>query len=178
MNTSKQIIHGLLLVATLVFAHIRVLAIEGLKIQIYCPDVVLSWPSVEGYTYIVQHRETLGPNTPWTTLTNSLPAKSGTNMTFFVHSNRVDCPTGQVFGRMLSSGGGSSMMKSAAGTLSAKERAQIQQAREEARLTGRMRLELIFSPAVQQTMSLLTFNTGDRHKRLLVGQTRLRCRAL
>ena len=27
------------------------------------------------------------------TLTNSLPADSGTNITFFVHSNIVQCPT-------------------------------------------------------------------------------------
>ena len=50
-------------------------AIEGIKLIVRCPDVVLSWPSVEGETYIVQHRETLDPEL-WVTLTNSLPAES------------------------------------------------------------------------------------------------------
>lgn len=83
-------------------------AIEALKLQIHCPDVVLSWPSIEGDTYIVQYRETLSTNTPWVTLTDSLPAETTTNITTFVHSNRVDCPTGQIFGMMISDGGDNS----------------------------------------------------------------------
>ena len=57
------------------------------------PYAILSWPSLDGETYIVQYRPTLNTNTPWVTLTNSLPADSGTNITFFVHSNIVQCPT-------------------------------------------------------------------------------------
>lgn len=72
------------------------IAIEGLKLSVHCPDVWLSWPSVEGETYIVQHRPDLSPNSVWTTLTNSLPAATGTNLTVFVHSNQVDCSVGQV----------------------------------------------------------------------------------
>jgi hypothetical protein len=84
------------------FSAIHTFAIEGLKLSIHCPDVWLSWPSIEGETYIVQYRETLQTNTPWTTLTNTLPAESGTNLTVFVHSNHVDCP-GEVYGARMSS---------------------------------------------------------------------------
>jgi len=66
---------------------------------------------VEGETYIVQYRATIDTNSQWITLTNALPAESGTNITIFVHSNRVDCPTGQIFGMMFSSGGVSSAME-------------------------------------------------------------------
>lgn len=69
-------------------------AIEGLALSVQCSNVVLSWPSVEGKTYIVQYRPTLDADTPWRTLTSSLPADVGTNLTVFVHSNIVqqaDC---------------------------------------------------------------------------------------
>ena len=64
-------------------------AIEGLKLQIRCPHVVLSWPSTNGATYIVQYRATLDTNSVWQTLTNFMPPATGTNMTYFVHTNRV-----------------------------------------------------------------------------------------
>jgi hypothetical protein len=69
-------------------------AIEGLQISVRCPDVILSWPSVEGETYIVQYRQTLITNTPWTTLADWLPAAAATNTTFYAHSNQVTCSTG------------------------------------------------------------------------------------
>ena len=111
-------------------------AIEGLKLKIVCPHVVLFWPSIEGENYIVQYRETLGTNTPWLTLTNYLPAESGTNTTTFTHSNRVDCPVGQVFGMMRMASGGSAMMKSASVSLTKAERAELIQAREVVRLAA------------------------------------------
>ena len=111
-------------------------AIEGLKLKIVCPHVVLSWPSIEGENYIVQYRETLGTNTPWLTLTNYLPAESGTNTTTFTHSNRVDCPVGQVFGMMRMASGDNAMMKSASVSLTKAERAELIQAREVVRLTA------------------------------------------
>lgn len=120
-------------------------AIEGLKLQIVCPDVVLTWPSVEGQNYVVQYRPTLDPITPWQTLTNSLAAIPGTNQTFFVHSNRVDCPTGQSFGMILSSGGVGSMAMSTVMALSAEQRSQIKQAREAQRLA-----ELLIRCEVEQ----------------------------
>ena len=78
-------------------------AIEGLKVSVRCPDVILRWPSVEGETYIVQYRQTVDTNSSWITLTNYLPADAGTNLTFFVHSNQVQCASGGS-----GSGGGSS----------------------------------------------------------------------
>ena len=70
-----------------------IFGIEGLQIAVPCPDVLLSWPSVEGETYIVQYRQTLDANSTWITLTNALPAETGTNWTFFVHSNQMVCST-------------------------------------------------------------------------------------
>jgi hypothetical protein len=67
-------------------------AIEGLKISVQCRDVALTWPSIPGQNYIVQYRPTLGPSTPWVTLTNSYPGDWTTNITIFVHSNIVQHP--------------------------------------------------------------------------------------
>lgn len=60
---------------------VQTFAIEGLKLSLQCSNVVLSWPSMEGETYIVQYRPTLRANDPWRTLTSSLPAGTGTNIT-------------------------------------------------------------------------------------------------
>lgn len=70
-------------------------AIEGLQLQVslQTSNVVMSWPSQVGETYFVQFRPTLGTTNPWQTLTNSLPADSSTNITFFIHSNAVQFPT-------------------------------------------------------------------------------------
>ncbi len=69
-------------------------AIEGLTVSVQCPNIVLSWPSVEGETYIVQYCPALSTNPTWSTLTNSLPGQVGTNITMFVVSNMVQCPQG------------------------------------------------------------------------------------
>lgn len=117
----------------------QTLAIEGLKLQIRCPHVVLSWPSTNGETYIVQYRATLDTNSTWQTLTNFMPPATGTNTTYFVHSNRVDCPAGQVFGMMrLASGDGAETteLKSVTASLSNVERAELFQARETVRLAA------------------------------------------
>lgn len=84
-------------------------AIEGLQISLECSNVVLSWPSIEGESYIVQYRPTLDPGIAWQTLTNDLPATSGTNITLFVHSNIVQYPNcgGSGMSAMMSSAGGS-----------------------------------------------------------------------
>jgi hypothetical protein len=71
---------------------VQTFAIEGLQLSLQCSNVVLSWPSVEGDTYIVQYRPTLDVSTPWQTLTSALPADVGTNLTFFTHSNIVQYP--------------------------------------------------------------------------------------
>jgi hypothetical protein len=77
-------------------------AIEGLQISVQCSNVVLSWPSTEGETYIVQFRQTLATTDTWQTLTDYLPAVTGTNVTAFVHTNAVlypNCGVGS-FGTM------------------------------------------------------------------------------
>jgi hypothetical protein len=81
------------IVIALFSASLSGFGIENLKITVQCPDVVLSWPSQAGETYIVQYRPTLNTNTPWMTLTNNLPAATGTNWTSFIHANVIaDCP--------------------------------------------------------------------------------------
>src|SRR5437870_1176302 len=70
----KKINHGLLVAAAcFLAATVQTFAIEGLKIKVVCPDVVLSWPSVEGETYIVQYRATLDTNDTWVTLDDQRP---------------------------------------------------------------------------------------------------------
>lgn len=58
-------------------------AIEGLQLFLQCSNVVLTWPSVDGDSYIVRRRADLSTNSSWTCLTNSYPATSGTNITVF-----------------------------------------------------------------------------------------------
>lgn len=130
MNT----IRNRLLTLALIACTTASFAIEGLKLTIRCPDVVLSWPSTNDETYIVQYRPTLDTNSTWTTLTNFLPAKVGTNITTFVHSNRVDCPPGQVFGMMQAGSGSGATLMSAAALLSDEEKQAIRMLREEVRL--------------------------------------------
>lgn len=127
---------GTTIAATLVLAaSLRTFAIEGLKLQIHCPNVVLSWPSTNGETFLVQYRANLNTNTAWETLTNFLPATTGTNITSFTHSNQVDCPVGQVFG-MQAASASAAIQSLKQSTLSSAERAAIQQARESARLNA------------------------------------------
>ena len=92
MKTTMRVIlaAGIFLLASATQSH----AIEGLRISVQCPDVILGWPSNPGENYIVQWRSTLDPSTPWVTLTNSLPADWTTNWTIFVHSNQVQCASG------------------------------------------------------------------------------------
>jgi hypothetical protein len=106
-NTMKITIRGIsTATAILLVSAVHSIAIEGLGISVHCPDVVLSWPSLDDETYIVQYRANLSTNTPWTTLTNSLPADSTTNRTTFVHSNQVQCASGDT--NSISGGGGGS----------------------------------------------------------------------
>jgi hypothetical protein len=90
MKTIRHTIVGA--VALFFTSAIHTFAIEGLQISEQCSNLVLSWPSAEGETYIVQYRQTLNLSDTWQTLTSSLPAVSGTNVTSFVHSNIVQNP--------------------------------------------------------------------------------------
>lgn len=70
----------------------HLMAIEGLKLTVQSSNAVVSWPSRDGETYIIQHRSTLHTNTPWVTLTNGLAAALNTNWTSFVHTGAVTSP--------------------------------------------------------------------------------------
>ncbi|MEI7728906.1 MAG: hypothetical protein WCO56_05015 [Verrucomicrobiota bacterium] len=85
-------IKGLVL-ATVILSGCRVQAIPGLQLAVQGTNVLLAWPSVEGQTYIVQYRRTLGTNTPWQTLTNGFPAATETNWTSWLHLGVVEYPT-------------------------------------------------------------------------------------
>src|ERR1035438_9737251 len=89
----KTIRHAIIGAVALFFTSaVHTFAIEGLQVSVQCSNVVLSWPSAEGETYIVQYRQTLNPSDTWQTLTSSLSAVSGTNVTSFVHSNALQNP--------------------------------------------------------------------------------------
>jgi hypothetical protein len=87
----KKTIIGICYILWLLASNDNVSAIEGLKISVQGSNVVLSWPSTNTETYIVQYRPSLGAGSSWTTLTNYYPASSS-NVTFFVHSNIVQYP--------------------------------------------------------------------------------------
>lgn len=131
MKTISQ--RALSAIAALFLSATSAPAIEGLELWVRCPDVVLSWPSTNGETYLVQFRPTLDTNSSWQTLTNYMPPDTGTNMTVFVHSNRVDCPPGQVLGLL---SGENVLTSSSSVTISLVERQRIFKAREEARLAA------------------------------------------
>jgi len=78
-----------LLASTAVHLH----AIPGLQLAVQGTNVLLSWPSIEGQTFVVQYRQTLGPSTPWATLTNGFPAATETNYTQLLHLGIVQYPT-------------------------------------------------------------------------------------
>jgi hypothetical protein len=98
-NLMKTITKGLfknipiiVALAGLLATRINTFAIEGLHVSVQCSNVVLSWPSADGETYIVQYRQTLAPSDSWQTLIDNLPNTSGTNVTAYIHSNVVQNP--------------------------------------------------------------------------------------
>ncbi len=68
---------------------ITVNAAQRLTITPNSGNIVLSWQSIEGQTFLVRFRTTLDASSSWQTLTDGFPAAIGTNMTTFVHSNQV-----------------------------------------------------------------------------------------
>jgi hypothetical protein len=87
MKNIRQAIIGA--VALSFASAIHTFAIEGLKISVQSSNAVLSWPSTNTETYIVQYRPTLTPDSSWQTLADNLAAANSTNITRFVHSNSV-----------------------------------------------------------------------------------------
>lgn len=103
MNISKQAARAAI-IATLATSLPSALAVEGLRISVNCPDVILWWPSTAGQSFLVQFRPDLNPGTSWTPLTNYFLAATATNVTTFIHSNQIQCASG---GTNNFSGGGS-----------------------------------------------------------------------
>jgi hypothetical protein len=65
---------------------LQAFAIEGLKISVQSTNAVLSWPSTNFETYMVQYRSNLNAGSSWLTLTDNFSAATGTNTTRFSHS--------------------------------------------------------------------------------------------
>jgi hypothetical protein len=65
---------------------LQTFAIEGLKISVQSTNAVLSWPSTNIETYMVQYRPTVNLNSSWLTLTDNFSAANNTNLTSFLHS--------------------------------------------------------------------------------------------
>jgi len=55
--------------------------------------VLLTWPSVPGQTFQVDHRPTLDSGTPWLPLVTNWPSAAGA-FTTYVHTNALAAPTG------------------------------------------------------------------------------------
>lgn len=90
MKTIRQtIVVGIAMM--LLFA-LRTFAIEGLKVSVQSSNAVLSWPSTNDETFIVQYRPTMNSTSTWLMVTSSLPADAVSNLTFFVHAGSVQYP--------------------------------------------------------------------------------------
>ena len=93
MKTTKQnigkLVVGCVLACCLPLITPQVLAIEGLKVSVQSTNAVLSWPSTNIETYIVQYRSNLNVASSWLTLTDNFSAATGTNTTRFAHSPGV-----------------------------------------------------------------------------------------
>jgi len=64
-------------------------SVEGLRFAIKSNDVVLTWPSDPRESFVVLWRSNATWQTPWSVLTNQLPAFSNTNQTCFLHSRAL-----------------------------------------------------------------------------------------
>jgi hypothetical protein len=88
MKINIPVLVALSILGSALFSH----AIENLRISVQSSNVILSWPSLTNENFIVEYRELLTTNTPWTSLASNYPAKAGTNWTTFTHSNIVVYP--------------------------------------------------------------------------------------
>jgi hypothetical protein len=91
MKTRRKLALGGLLACCLC---VNAFAIEGLQIGVISTNAVLSWPSTNTETYLIQYRPTLTPDSSWLTLTDYFAASAVSNVTCFVHSNIVMYPPG------------------------------------------------------------------------------------
>ena len=82
----------LVVIASVFSSALHVLAIDGLRLSVQSSNVILSWPSVEGETYVVQYRQTLNPTDSWQTIAPSVSAAVGTNFTSYTDNGVVQYP--------------------------------------------------------------------------------------
>ena len=87
-----KIKHLILAVTGLVLGVLDSRAVDNLRISIVSSNVVLSWPSATGETYLVEYRERFIPESPWKLLASNHFAATGTNWTTFTHPNIVVFP--------------------------------------------------------------------------------------
>lgn len=116
----KRTMHRIitLAVALLVTAQ-TALGVTGVQLTIQGSDVVLTWPSQPGQTFIVGYRPAFDPATPWTFLTNTLPAAAGSQTTF-THSGAFQGGGG---GQQMAAAFGGDAAQSQPVALTAEERA-------------------------------------------------------
>jgi hypothetical protein len=85
MKTSLRpltILHAIVAIVLLSAHHAD--AITNTTIAIQGTNVVISWPSKTGASYLIQFRSAFDTNPPWVNLTNAYPAATGTNRTTYV----------------------------------------------------------------------------------------------
>lgn len=89
-----QLLHTAAMAVALLFSNLlTVMGIENLQIRVQGTNAVLSWPSVEGETFIIRYRARLDEAHPWTLLAASYPAASGANQTTYIHAGIVEYPS-------------------------------------------------------------------------------------
>lgn len=95
------------------------LAVTGVQLSFQGSDVVLTWPSQPGQTFIVGYRPAFDPATPWVFLTNTLPAAAGSQTTF-IHGGAFQ---GAGVGQQMAAAFGGDSTQSQRVALTAEERA-------------------------------------------------------
>jgi hypothetical protein len=83
---------GRLIVGCVLACSLPALAIENLNLFLANSNVVLSWPSADTESYVVQYRPSLTDTNGWQTLAANCLAATETNITLFTHSNAVQYP--------------------------------------------------------------------------------------
>ena len=66
-----RLVVGCALACCLFLFTLQTLAIEGLKIAVQSTNAVLSWPSMNIETYMVQYRSNLNASSSWLTLADT-----------------------------------------------------------------------------------------------------------
>jgi hypothetical protein len=104
MKTIRGIVFAL---AIIVASAIQSLAVDGLKISAQSSDIVLSWPSNPGQTYLILYTKSINPPVQWTVLATGYPAADNTNQTTFIHSGELASGSsgGGAFAAMMASSG-------------------------------------------------------------------------